>query len=147
MKRLIADKPHCYPRALHMSSIACLTTQKLDCDACNMMPRAGTKDRSCGVGSSKGLCEFCRLVLRGAAVAEIQWAAPVERANRRKAIGGFYGPDKLKVPAHQPPFPFSSTLRRLLQLRFRSKPLFAPRHRNIDRSASNRRTATTERAL
>lgn len=91
--------------------------------------------------------EFRRLVLRGAAVAEIQWAAPIERANRRKAIGGFYGPDKLKVPAHQPPFPFSSTLRRLLQLRFRSKPLFAPRHRNIDRSASNRRTATTERAL
>lgn len=72
-----------------MSSIACLTTQKLDCDACNMMPRAGTKDRSCGVGSSKGLREFRRLVLRGAAVAEIQWAAPIERANRRKAIGGY----------------------------------------------------------
>lgn len=33
--------------------------------------------------------EFRRLVLRGAAVAEIQWAAPVERANRRKAIGGY----------------------------------------------------------
>jgi len=84
---------------------------------------------------------------RGAAVAEIQCAAPVKRANRRKTIGDYYWARQIEIASASASLAILQYFKTAFAASLPIQAAFCPEDRNIDRSASNRRTATTERAL
>jgi len=81
---------------------------------------------------------------RGAAVAEIQCAAPVKRANRRKTIGDYYWARQIEIASASACLAILQYFKTAFAASLPIQAAFCPEDR---RSASNRRTATTERAL
>ncbi len=84
---------------------------------------------------------------RGAAVAEIQCAAPVKRANRRNPIGDYYWAQQIEIASASASLAILQYFKTAFAASLPIQAAFCPEDRNIDRSASNRRTAATERAL